>query len=103
MSLDNFLLMLLLVSALTGLFTEAIKKVLDEFNKPYYSNLLAGIVAAVVAILVDVGYIILAETAFNSKMAVFLIALVLLSWLCAMVGYDKVVQAITQFKNKTRS
>ena len=33
MNLDVFLMMLLIVSALTGLFTEAVKKVLDELKK----------------------------------------------------------------------
>ncbi|MDO4305773.1 MAG: aminopeptidase [Eubacteriales bacterium] len=98
MSLDMFLAMLLIVSVLTGLFTEAIKKTLDDFGKAYCSNILAGAVAAVLAVLVDTGYVILAEAAINSKMAVYLIALVLLSWLCAMVGYDKVIQAISQIK-----
>lgn len=103
MSLEMFLLMLLVVSVLAGLFTEAIKKVLDEHKKKYYSNLLAGAVSAVLAVLVDIGYVIMTETEINSKMAVILIALVLLSWLCAMVGYDKVIQAITQFKTKVQS
>lgn len=103
MSLETFLLMMLVVSVLAGLFTEAIKKLLDEHNKTYYSNLLAGAVSAALAVLVDVGYIIMTETEINSKMAVILIALVLLSWLCAMVGYDKVIQAITQFKTKVQS
>lgn len=103
MSLETFLLMMLVVSVLAGLFTEAIKKLLDEHKKTYYSNLLAGGVSAVLAVLVDVGYIIMTEAEINSKMAVILIALVLLSWLCAMVGYDKVIQAITQFKTKVQS
>ena len=30
---------------------------------------------------------IIAQAAWNSRMAVYLIALVFLSWLCAMVGY----------------
>ena len=38
------------------------------------------------------------DAMLTDKMAVMLIALVLLSWLCAMVGYDKVMQAITQVK-----
>lgn len=46
----------------------------------------------------DAGYIILTEAQINAKMAVYLIALVLLSWLASMVGYDKVIQAITQCK-----
>ena len=42
MSLEVFLLGLLIVSTLTGLFTEAIKKWLDERGKKYYPNALAG-------------------------------------------------------------
>lgn len=98
MSFEIFLLLLMIVSILTGLVTESIKKLLDETKKPYRANLLAGIVAVVLSIGVDSGYIILTETAMNEKMAVILIALVLLSWLSAMVGYDKVIQAIGQIK-----
>lgn len=98
MNFETFLLLLMIVSVLTGLVTEGIKKLLDEAKKPYRSNLLAGIVAVVLSVAVDTGYMILTETLMNEKMAVILIALVLLSWLCAMVGYDKVIQAISQFK-----
>lgn len=100
MSLEIFLLLLMITSIMTGLFTEGIKKLLDESGKVYKSNLLAGAVAAALSIAVGTGYIILMEIQINAKMAVILIALVLLSWLCAMVGYDKVIQAITQIKNK---
>ncbi|MBU5481840.1 aminopeptidase [Blautia sp. MSJ-19] len=98
MNFETFLLLLMIVSVLTGLVTEGIKKLLDEAKKPYRSNLLAGVVAVILSVAVDTGYMILTETLMNEKMAVILIALVLLSWLCAMVGYDKVIQAISQFK-----
>ena len=98
MSLEIFLLLLLIVSIFTGLLTEGIKKLMDEVNKKYLSNFLAGFVAVVLSVLVDAGYIILTEAQINAKMAVYLIALVLLSWLASMVGYDKVIQAITQCK-----
>lgn len=98
MSLEVFLLGLLIVSTLTGLFTEAIKKWLDERGKKYYSNALAGYVAIALSIAVGIAYIILVGAALNAQTAVYLIALILLSWLCAMVGYDKVMQAIAQFK-----
>lgn len=101
MNFETFLLLLMIVSVLTGLVTEGIKKLLDEAKKPYRSNLLAGVVAVILSIAVDTGYMILTETLMNEKMAVILIALVLLSWLCAMVGYDKVIQAISQFKAHT--
>lgn len=98
MTFEIFMMGLLLVSVLTGLFMEAIKGWLLERGKKFYYNALAGYVAAVLSVLVSAGYLIITETAFNLKMAVYLIALVLLSWLAAMVGYDKVIQSITQFK-----
>ena len=95
-----FLMGLLLVSILTGLVTEAIKGILEEKKKKCYSNTLAGIVAAVLAILVDVGHTILNGMAVNTEWWVYLVALIGLSWLCAMVGYDKVIQALTQIRSK---
>lgn len=98
MTLEIFLLGLMIVSIFTGLFTEGIKKLLDEMTVKYHSNFLAGGVAVVLSTLVGAEYLILTETQINDKMAVYLIALVLLSWLASMVGYDKVIQAIAQLK-----
>ena len=100
MTLEIFLMMLLVVSTLTGLVTEALKIWLDEHKKAYCSNTLAGYVAVVLSIGVDGAYVIMTEAAMNEKMAVCLIALTLLSWLSAMVGYDKVMQAIAQIRGK---
>ena len=83
---------------MTGLFTEAIKRWMDERNKTYYSNALAGYVAIALSALVWAAYIVLVQVAINAQMIVILIALVLLSWLSAMVGYDKVIQAIGQIR-----
>ena len=88
----------MIISAFTGLFTEAVKKVLDECKVQYASNFLAGIVAAVLSVGVSVGYVIMTEAQINARLMVFLIALLLLSWLSAMVGYDKVIQAISQLR-----
>ena len=94
---EVFLFLLLITSVMTSLFVEGIKKMLgDKYN--FSSNILAGIVSIVVGVVVGVFYIILAEITFNAQMVVYFITLVSLSWLCAMVGYDKVVQAITQLK-----
>lgn len=98
MTLHIFLLGLLIVSTFTSLVTEGIKKWLQERNKKYYANALAGYVAIGLSVLVTIGYTILTETMFDVKMAVYLVALMILSWLSAMCGYDKVIQAISQFK-----
>lgn len=97
-SLQTFLLGLMITSTLTTLATEAVKKVMTEHKKTYYANTLAGIVSLVLSSAVSVGYILMNGLDFTSQTIVISIALVFMSWLCAMVGYDKVVQAISQFK-----
>jgi ABC-type thiamin/hydroxymethylpyrimidine transport system permease subunit len=97
-TLEIFLLGLLITSTLTGLATEAVKKVLTEHNSDYPSNTLAGFVALVISAAIGVGYVVLSTSGFTTQLVVSLIALIFMSWLCAMVGYDKVVQAISQFK-----
>ena len=97
-SLHVFMLGVLITSTMTGLATEAIKKILSEYNKSYYANTLAGIVSVILSVAIGVGYMTLSNVSFTSQSIIYLVALVFISWLCAMVGYDKVVQAISQFK-----
>ncbi len=97
MTTDIFLMLLMAVSVLTGLFTEAVKSVLDALGLKFpSSNILAGIVAVVLSALVSVAFSVLYDIPATEKVAVCYVALALLSWLSAMVGYDKVIQALTQ-------
>ena len=57
MTLEYFLLLLMIVSIFTGLVTEGIKKLLEESKKTYKANFLAGGVAVVLSVLVGSGYI----------------------------------------------
>lgn len=100
MTSEVFLMGLFIISVLTSLVTEGIKKWLTERGKTYHANALAGYVAVILSVLIAAGYIILTEATLNAQMAVYLIALMLLSWLSAMLGYDKVIQAISQFRKK---
>ena len=97
-SLHVFMLGVLITSTLTSLATEAVKKLLAEHSKNYYANTLAGIVSVILSVAIGIGYITLSGISFTSQSIIYLVALVFISWLCAMVGYDKVVQAISQFK-----
>lgn len=90
-TLDTFLLGVMIVSTLTGLVTEAIKKILAERNVTYRANTVAGIVAIVLSVAVAAGYIVMASISFNAQVVVCTIALMFMSWLSAMVGYDKVI------------
>lgn len=96
--LHVFMIGVLIASTLTSLATEAIKKLLAEHNKNYHANTLAGLVSMVISIAIGVGYMLISNIAFSVQSIVYLLMLVFISWLCAMVGYDKVVQAISQFK-----
>lgn len=97
MTADIFLVLLMEVSVFTGLFTEAVKNVLDALGKKFpSSNILAGIVAVVLSVLVSVAFSVMYDVPMTEKATVCYVALALLSWLSAMVGYDKVVQALAQ-------
>lgn len=97
-TLEIFLFGLLMISTLTSLVTEAVKSILKEHGIAYRANTLVGIVAMILSCAVGVGYFILTDICFDAKTIVCFVALIFMSWLCAMVGYDKVVQAISQFK-----
>lgn len=96
--IEVFLFGLMITSTLTGLVTEAIKKILKEYNRKYRANTLAGIVATALSIAIGIGYIIATNTGFTAQVIICLIAQVFLSWLCSMVGYDKVVEIFTKTK-----
>lgn len=101
-NVETFLLGLLITSTFTSLVTEGVKKILSEHNVIYYANSLVALVSIVLSVIIAVGYMILSGVALTPNIAVVMIALVVLSWLCAMVGYDKVIQAICQIKNPTK-
>lgn len=87
---------LLIVSLATNLTVEALKKLLDGTSVKYSSNLLAVIVAIILALAISVGYMILEGIVFNLVVGVQIVALVYLSFLVSTVGYDKVMQMFSQ-------
>lgn len=97
--MQTVFMLLAITSALTTLATEAVKKMIPE-TTTYSKNILAGIVAIVIGVLVSVGYCVLTHTPATDEIIVYAVCLVGLSWICAMVGYDKVVQTLTQVKSK---
>lgn len=99
MKIDMFAFALFVVSTLTGLVVQAIKAMLAEnhivMKKP---NTVAGIVAVVLAALLGVGWVLYTGAVWSVQLVLLLVALAFLSWLCAMLGYDKVMQTLAQLK-----
>ena len=89
---------LLVVSLLTNLTVEGIKKLLDSTNKTYSSNILAAVLSMIIAIAVCVIYLIMNDVTFSLKIGVEVIILMYLGFLISTVGYDKVIQTIKQIQ-----
>ena len=87
---------LVAIAVFTSLTVEGIKKILDELGKKYSANILAAIVAVVLTVAASAGYVIYTETPLTPQVFVEAAAMTFLAFLCATVGYDKVVQAIKQ-------
>ncbi len=100
MTVATFITLLTLFSAVTGLIVEAVKKILDEKKKNYSSNILACIVACVVGIGGTCVYYVFMNIPFTAINIICMVIMGVASAVGAMVGYDKVIQTIGQFKNR---
>ena len=88
----------LLVSLLTSLTTEAIKKFMNEDNKCY--NLIAVGCSVVLSIAVSVCYVLLNNLTFTNEVIISTVIIVFFSFLSSTLGYDKVIQTLAQMKRK---
>ena len=94
---NGFLLSALaLISVLTSLTVEAIKKILNEKKVEYSSNLLAVIVSTILTVALCVGYTLYFGEPFTIQKVIIMIALTFLSFLSATVSCDEVKQALQQ-------
>jgi len=94
---NGFLLSALaLISVLTSLTVEAIKKILNEKKVEYSSNLLAVIVSTILTVALCVGYTLYFGEPFTIQKVIIMIALTFLSFLSATVGFDKIKQLFEQ-------
>lgn len=73
---------------------EAIKKMVEVKR----ANVVAAVVSVIVGIAVPVGYIIMNKILLDVNALLYIVSIVVLSWLCSMLGFDKVVQTISQIK-----
>lgn len=89
---------LMIVSVITNLTVEGIKKLLDGTKVKYSSNVLAAILSVIIACAVCVIYLIMTDTIFTMKIGVEIVVLMYLGFLVSTVGYDKVVQMIQQIQ-----
>ena len=96
MNITTFQFLLMSFAVLTSTVTEAVKKFLEEQHIRYASN----IVVLIIALILGCGGTILYYTGsgipFTPLNIIYIPLMGIANWLGAMVGYDKVKQAIEQ-------
>lgn len=90
---------LLIVSVITNLTVEGIKKLLDRTKVKYSSDVLAAVLSVLIACAVSVIYLIMTDTIFTMKIGVEIVVLMYLGFLISTVGYDKVIQMLKQIQS----
>lgn len=90
---------LLIVSLLTNVTVEAIKKILDSTTVNYSSNVLAAVSTVVISIALSAVFIIMNNIVFSLKIGVEISILIYLSFLASTVGYDKIIQMVNQIRS----
>lgn len=103
MTVTVFLILLTICAAVTSLLTEGIKKFLDGIGTAYASNIVVLFVALIVGCGATAIYYVNCQVPFNALNSVYLALMGVANWLGAMLGYDKVKQAIVQIGEKRRT
>lgn len=100
MTVAVFISLLPAFATITSLCVEGLKKILDEKKIKYSTNLVACIVSCVIGVGGTATFYILNNTPFTIANIACMVVMGVATALCSMVGYDKVVQTISQFKMK---
>ena len=96
MTMTMFVILVTICCAISGLLTEGIKVWCKNAEEPYSANLIALIDAIIVGCGGGVTAYILLGIAFTTPNILCLVLMSGAVWLGSMVGYDKVIQLITQ-------
>lgn len=96
MTVTTFLILLTICATVTSLVSEGIKKLFDDMKVKYASNILVLIVALIIGCGATALYYVNYQVPFTALNSVYLALMGVANWLGAMLGYDKVKQAIAQ-------
>lgn len=100
MTVELFLMLLTALSIVTSLCTEGVKKLLDAMKIKYASNIVVLFVAVIVGGVGTSIFYIWNNFEWTTLNIICMFLMMCANWLGAMIGYDKVTQAIEQIKGK---
>lgn len=96
MNLETFLILFTVLSIVTSLFTEGVKKFLDSMKWQYASNVLVLCVSVIIGGLGTIVFYLWNDYAWTSLHIIIIFIMICANWLGAMLGYDKAKQTIVQ-------
>lgn len=99
MTVQIAMFLLTITAAMTSLITEAVKKTITD-KKP---TITAAIVSVATGIFVPLAYLGINQIPFRTQDIFYIIGMVVLTWVCACTGYDKVIEIINQLINKGKN
>ena len=101
MTVTLFITLFIIGSIACGLITEAIKKTCENAEKEYSTNVIALIDAVVVGgIGTSVAYVLMGIP-WTVNNIICLVLMIVVVWLGATLGFDKVKQTLEQIANVT--
>ena len=103
MNYEIIVLGIAIVSGFTGLIVQGIKMILKDLNKTFPKNILVGIVAIALSILLSIGYAIVFNIQVDAAYIVWTVVVIIGGWLGSMFGFDKIKQTWQQAKGGKKS
>ena len=100
MTVEVFMVLLSILSIVTSLCTQGVKKFLTSMKKNYAANIVVLVISIIVGGIGTVVYYMYDGVAWTPLNITIVFLMMLANWLGAMLGYDKIMQAITQIKSK---
>lgn len=95
MTVQMFLGLLIGFSAISSLFTEGVKKLIND-KANYSSNIIVLIISLIVGSIGMCIYYTLNSVVIDTNEVIYIVLMGLATWLVATHGYDKVCQSIQQ-------
>lgn len=96
MTTEVMLILLAVLSVITSLVTQGVKKILNKKEADYATNVVVWIVAAVLGGGVTAVFYLACGIPWTALNVIYILVMIVASGLGAMLGYDKVIQTVTQ-------
>ena len=99
MTITLFMALVIVLALAVSLLTEAVKKFFEGTEVTYSSNMVVLIISIIVGIGGTAMAYVSLDIAFTPPNIICMVLMAVSVWVGSMLGYDKVLQMVEQFKN----